>query len=403
MLSRPMEHSYSFSMRIDVGILGATGMVGQRYISLLAKHPWYRVAFVAASPASAGKRYGDAVTGRWRMHDTLSPEVANLVIADAADVGAARGRCSLVFSCLEMGKDEVAALELAWAAAGHPVVSNSSAHRWTEDVPMIIPEINHAHASLIETQRRNRGFGSGLVAVKPNCSLQSWITPVEALREAGFPVNRIMVTTFQAASGAGFPGVPSLDLIDNIIPLIGGEEEKTEREPLRILGRLQGEGITLEPNLVISASCNRVPVTDGHGAAVSLGFSGPKPSMEEVKRIFQGFRALPQEMGLPSAPAQPIVVREEIDRPQPARDRDAGGGMAVSVGRIRECPLLDLRFFGMSHNTIRGAAGGGILTAELLTKLGYIAESGATWTAELSLPASAIASMARARELVGCS
>ena len=358
--------------RIDVGVLGATGMVGQRYLGLLAEHPWFRVTFVAASPRSAGLRYGDAVAGRWHNPGPIPADLAKLVLADASDIAAAKGRCSLVFSCLEMGKDEVKALEMAWAAAGHPVMSNSSAHRWTEDVPMIIPEINPGHAALIDVQRRNRGFSTGFVAVKPNCSVHSWLTPVHALRLAGYPVERLIVTTFQAASGAGYPGVPSLDLIDNMVPFIDGEEEKTEREPLKILGELKGAALVLAEGPRIAAHCNRVAVTDGHGAAVSLEFGAKKPGLAEVAAIWREFRGLPQDLDLPLAPPEAIILREELDRPQPRKDRDAGKGMAVTIGRLRECPIFDIRFFGLSHNTLRGAAGGGVLTAELLVTKGYV-------------------------------
>jgi len=347
-------------------------MVGQRYLTLLRDHPWFRLSFVAASPRSAGLRYAEAVEGRWHQTTEIPAEFRDLILADASDPAAAEGRCSLVFSCLEAGKAEIQALELAWAAAGHPLVSNSSAHRGTADVPMIVPEINPGHAALIDVQRRRRGFTTGFVAVKPNCSVQSWLAPVHALREAGYAIDRLVVNTFQAASGAGHPGVASLDLIDNMVPYIGGEEEKTEREPLKILGRIEGEDLVEAEEPRISAHCNRVPVSDEHGAAVSLGFSGKKPALAEVAAIWRAFRGEPQERGLPLAPPSPIILREELDRPQPRRDRDAGGGMAVSVGRLRSCPVLDLRFFGISHNTVRGAAGGAILMAELLAARGYL-------------------------------
>jgi len=363
--------------KIPVGVLGATGMVGQQYIALLKDHPWFEVRFVAASPRSAGKKYAEAVAGRWQLARDYSPSVGKLIVADANDVNAAkaafaRGDCAFVFSALEMAKDEIKHLEEAYAGAGIAVVSNASAHRWTNDVPMLIPEINHHHADIIPSQRKNRGWDKGFIAVKPNCSLQSYMTPVWALQKAGYEVRKLFVTTLQAVSGAGYPGVPSLDMIDNVVPYIGGEEEKSEQEPLKILGTIDGGNIKNAMGPLVSAHCNRVPVVDGHTACVSLEFGDRKPGMEEVKAIWTAFRSLPQELGLPFAPVQPIIVREEADRPQPRKDRDADKGMAVSVGRIRPCKLFDLRFVGLSHNTVRGAAGGGILNAELLKAKGYL-------------------------------
>jgi len=366
--------------KIPVGVLGATGMVGQNYLALLNNHPWFEVRYVAASPRSAGKTYRDAVAGRWHLAREAAPGVGDLVVADANDVSraaaAARaGDCAVVFSALELGKDETAALELAYAAAGIPVISNASAHRWTPDVPVLIAEVNPDHADVIPLQRRRRGWDRGFIAVKPNCSIQSYTTPVYALIRAGYDVRRLVVTTLQAVSGAGYPGVASLDILDNVVPFIGGEEEKSEREPLKILGTVDpAEGVIRPAEAPrISAHCNRVPVTDGHTACVSLEFGGDrKPSIDEVKRIWAAFRGLPQELGLPTAPARPIIVHEEPARPQPRLDRDADKGMAVSVGRVRPCGVFDLRFVGLSHNTVRGAAGGGILNAELLRRKGYI-------------------------------
>ncbi len=363
--------------KIPVGVLGATGMVGQQYIALLADHPWFEVRYVAASPRSAGKSYAEAVAGRWHLSRSYGAGVGNLVVADANDVQAAvaafkKGDCAFVFSALEMSKDEIKALEEAYAAAGIPVVSNASANRWTADVPMLIAEINPHHADIIPQQQKQRGWNRGFIVVKPNCSIQSYMTPVWALMQAGYEVRRMFVTTMQAVSGAGYPGVPSLDMIDNIVPYIGGEEEKSEKEPLKILGSLQGGAIINASEPVVSAHCNRVPVVDGHTACVSLEFGDKKPSVETIKEIWSRFRALPQELKLPFAPEQPIIVREESDRPQPRKDRDADKAMAVTVGRIRPCNLFDLRFVGLSHNTVRGAAGGGILNAELLKAKGYL-------------------------------
>ncbi|MDR3146486.1 MAG: aspartate-semialdehyde dehydrogenase [Treponema sp.] len=375
--------------KIPVGVLGATGMVGQQYIALLADHPWFEVRYVAASPRSAGKSYREAVAGRWQHREEpredggiagYAPGVGRLVVENANDVSAAlaaakRGDCAFVFSALELGKDEIRTLEEAYGAAGIPVVSNNSAHRWTPDVPMLIAEVNPHHADIIPLQRKARGWDRGFIAVKPNCSIQSYMTPLFALIREGYEVRRIIVSTLQAVSGAGYPGVASLDMIDNVLPYIGGEEEKTEREPLKILGDIREGRIESRSLPRISAHCNRVPVTDGHTACVSLEFGEKKPSVEEVKRIWTSFSALPQELDLPMAPKQPIIIREEADRPQPRKDRDADKAMAVTVGRIRPCNVFDLRFTALSHNTVRGAAGGGILNAELLQAKGYIPDS----------------------------
>ncbi len=363
--------------KIPVGVLGATGMVGQQYIALLKDHPWFEVKFVAASPQSAGKLYSEAVDGRWQLARPFPKSVGGLVVddaneVDAAKAAAARGECAFVFSALEMAKDKILALEEAYAAAGIPVVSNASAHRWTEDVPMLIPEINAHHTDVIVSQRKRRGWDKGFITVKPNCSIQSYMTPIYALMKAGYEVRRMFVTTLQAVSGAGYPGVPSLDMVDNVVPYIGGEEEKSELEPLKILGRLEAGIIKNAPGPLVTAHCNRVPVVDGHTACVSLEFGDKKPSIDEVKAIWSAFRSLPQDLGLPFAPVQPIILREEADRPQPRKDRDADKGMAVSVGRIRPCKIFDLRFVGLSHNTVRGAAGGGIMNAELLKAKGYL-------------------------------
>jgi aspartate-semialdehyde dehydrogenase len=363
--------------KIPVGVLGATGMVGQNYIALLNDHPWFELRFVAASPRSAGKRYADAAAGRWQLAKEYAAPVGDLVVADANDLSqakkaAAAGDCAFVFSALEMAKDETRALEEAYAAAGIPVISNAAAHRWTPDVPVLIAEVNPHHADIIPAQRKKRGWDKGFIAVKPNCSIQSYTTAVYALIRAGYEVRRLIVSTLQAVSGAGYPGVPSLDMIDNVIPYIGGEEEKSEQEPLKILGSIEG-GVFRNAALPrISAHCNRVPVADGHTACVSLEFGDRKPSIEEVKRIWTEFRGLPQELGLPMAPERPIIVREENDRPQPRKDRDAGKAMALTLGRVRPCNVFDLRFVGLSHNTVRGAAGGGILNAELLKHFGYL-------------------------------
>jgi aspartate-semialdehyde dehydrogenase len=358
--------------RARVGIIGATGMVGQNYLRLLSGHPWFHVTYVSASPRSAGKTYAKAAAGRWVMDEPIPDGIHDLIVGDAADVEAAVDTCDFVFSAVGMDKEAVRELEERYAAAGLPVVSNNAAHRHTDDVPMLMPEINPDHTDIIPIQQQNRGWKTGFIAVKPNCSLQSYLPPVYALIRVGYPVESIVVTTLQAVSGAGYPGVPSLDVVDNVVPFIPGEEEKTEREPLKILGHIEGGRIVHDDSLTISAHCTRVPVTDGHTACVSLKFRAHVPSLEEIVDIWRAFEAQPQQLDLPSAPEPPIVYREAADRPQPRKDRDAGGGMAIVVGRLRECPVMDVRFVALSHNTVRGAAGGAILSAELLRAQGYI-------------------------------
>lgn len=359
---------------IRVGILGATGMVGQNVISLLENHPWFRITHVAASPASAGKPYSEAVAGRWHMDKPLPDTVKKIRVSDANKISDAQGRCDLVFSAIAGDKARVAKLEEDYAAQGFALVSNNSAHRMTEDVPMVIPEINPQHLKIIPIQQRRQGWDKGFIAVKSNCSIQSFMTPVYALIQAGHPVQQICVTTLQALSGAGWPGASAMDMVDNILPLIPGEEEKSETEPLKILGRISDDQILPHEGLQISAHCNRVPVIHGHTACVSLGFENRAPNLDEIKKIWQGFSGLPQAFGLPSAPARPIICLDGPDRPQPRKDRDLDKAMAVSVGRLRPCNLFDIRFVGLHHNTIRGAAGGAILTAELLKAQGYLDE-----------------------------
>jgi aspartate-semialdehyde dehydrogenase len=358
--------------RLKVGVLGATGMVGQNYLRLLHGHPWFEVSYVAASPRSAGKCYTEAVQGRWHMNASIPADIQDLVVGDANSVAAAQKNCDIVFSAIEAAKDQVRTLEEAYAAAGIPVVSNNSAHRATADVPMMVPEVNWAHTELIDVQRQARAWDRGCIAVKPNCSVQSYVTPLFALMQAGFPLEAVIVSTLQAVSGAGFPGPASLQMIDNVIPYIGGEEEKSEQEPLRILGTLANGQVQAESRLHISAHCNRVPVIDGHMACVSLRFAENRPSIQEIIQIWQDFSSEPQKLNLPSAPHPPIVYLDDPDRPQPRVDRDAGRGMAVTVGRLRPCNVFDYRFVGLSHNTVRGAAGGAILTAELLKAQAYI-------------------------------
>ncbi len=358
--------------KMSVGVIGATGMVGQNYVRLLEGHPWFDVRYVAASPSSAGKKYADAVEGRWLMDAEIPAAVRDLIVQDASDVEAARNECDFVFSSVEMNKQAIRETEDAYAAAGVPVVSNNSAHRHTPDVPVLIPEINAGHLEILPLQQKNRGWEKGFMVVKPNCSVQSYMAPIHALREAGFPVSQAIVATLQAVSGAGYPGHASIDMTDNIIPFIGGEEEKSEVEPLKIFGSIENGEFREDDSIRISAHCNRVPVIDGHLACVSLAFASAKPSLPEIAEIWQAYRSLPQELGLPFAPEHPILVREENNRPQPRKDRDADKGMAVTVGRLRGCNVFDCRFVGLSHNTVRGAAGGGILNAELLKAKGYL-------------------------------
>jgi aspartate-semialdehyde dehydrogenase len=360
------------SDKLKAGIIGATGMVGQNYIKLLHNHPWFEVTYLAASPRSAGKKYRAAVAGRWQMPVEIPEAVKDIVVRDASNVEDAVGECSLIFSAVDMEKQAVAALESEYASRGFAVVSNNSAHRHTDNVPVLIPEINAAHIEIIPEQRKRYGWDKGLIAVKPNCSIQSYMLPLYALLEAGYPVDKMVVATLQALSGAGYPGPSAMDMIDNVVPYISGEEEKSEIEPAKILGKIQDGRFVPDESIRISAHCNRVPVIDGHIACVSLHFSNQKPDVEEIIKIWQGFRSVPQELELPSAPLRPLIYRPEIDRPQPRKDRDADRGMAVSVGRLRPCNVFDYRFVGLHHNTIRGAAGGSILIAELLKAKGYI-------------------------------
>jgi aspartate-semialdehyde dehydrogenase len=342
--------------RIKVGVIGATGMVGQNYLKLLANHPWFEVVYLAASPQSAGKKYAEAVAGRWHMNTDLPEKYRDIVVEDASNVAKAAGKCSVVFSAVEMDKKAILALEEEYAAKGFAVVSNNSAHRSTEDVPLMIPEINYSHFDVIPQQRQKRGWKQGLLVVKPNCSIQSYMLPIYALIKAGY----------------GYPGPASIDMIDNVLPSLASEEDKSEVEPSKILGRVEGGKIVSDKSIKISAHCNRVPVSDGHIACVSLQFAGKKPSLDEIIGVWRNFTSQPQELKLPTAPVPPIIYRDEPDRPQPRTDRDAGNGMAVTVGRLRPCHVFDIRFVGLHHNTNRGAAGGAILTAELLVAKGYI-------------------------------
>lgn len=360
------------SEKLRVGIIGATGMVGQNYIRLLDNHPWFEVIYLAASPRSAGKKYRDAVVGRWQMAVEIPEQVQDIEVKDASNVEEAVGQCSLIFSAVDMEKQTVAALESEYASRGFVVVSNNSAHRHTDNVPVLIPEINAAHIEIIPEQQKRYVWDRGFIAVKPNCSIQSYMLPLYALLEAGYPVDKMVVATLQALSGAGYPGSSAMDMIDNVVPYIPGEEKKSEIEPGKILAKIEDGRFVPDESIKISAHCNRVPVIDGHIACVSLHFVDKKPEIEGIIEIWQGFRSVPQELELPSAPVRPLIYHPEINRPQPRKDRDADKGMAVSVGRLRPCNVFDYRFVGLHHNTVRGAAGGSILIAELLKAKGYL-------------------------------
>ena len=355
--------------KLRVGILGATGMVGQRFISLLEDHPWFQVVTVAASARSAGKTYEEAVGDRWKMTSPMPEAVKKLVVMNVAEVEKVASTVDFVFSAVDMTKDEIRAIEEAYAKTETPVVSNNSAHRWTPDVPMVIPEINPEHFAVIPFQRKRLGTTRGFVAVKPNCSIQSYTPALTAWKE--FEPYEVVATTYQAISGAGKTCKDWPEMAENIIPYIGGEEEKSEQEPLRIWGTLEGGVIVKAKEPVITCQCIRVPVLNGHTAAVFVKFR-KKPSKEQLIEKLVSFKGLPQELNLPSAPEQFIQYMEEDNRPQVTLDVDFGKGMGVSIGRLREDTVYDWKFVGLSHNTVRGAAGGAVLCAELLTEQGYI-------------------------------
>ena len=356
--------------KLKVGILGATGMVGQRFISLLENHPWFEVVTVAASPRSAGKKYSEAVEGRWKMENPIPAAVADLVLKNVNEVEEIAAGVDFVFSAVDMSKDEIKAIEEAYAKTETPVVSNNSAHRWTPDVPMVVPELNPEHFEVIEAQKKRLGTKKGFIAVKPNCSIQSYAPALFALKEFG--PKEVVVSTYQAISGAGKNFKDWPEMVENIIPYIGGEEEKSEKEPLRIWGKVEDGEIKLcEDGPKITSQCIRVPVLYGHTATVFVNFE-KKPTKEEIIDRWVNFRGEPQELELPSAPKQFIQYLEEDNRPQVQADVNYENGMGVSMGRLREDTLFDYKFVGLSHNTIRGAAGGAVLCAELLAAKGYI-------------------------------
>jgi aspartate-semialdehyde dehydrogenase len=355
--------------KLKVGVLGATGMVGQRFVALLADHPWFEVTAVAASASSAGKTYTDAVAGRWTLASPVPKQVASQKVGNASDVKSIANQCDFVVCAVDMAKDAIAKLEEDYARAETPVVSNNSAHRWTPDVPMMIPELNPDHVAIIEAQRRRLGTKRGFIAVKPNCSIQSYVPAIHPLRSFG--PKQIAVCTYQAVSGAGKTLESWPEMVDNVIPFISGEEEKSEREPLKIWGTIVDGQIQTATSPTITAQCLRVPVSDGHMAAVFVTFEN-KPPAEAMRSAWQEFSGRPQALNLPSAPKPFLQYFDDETRPQSKLDRDAGNGQAVSIGRLRPDNMFDWRFVALSHNTIRGAAGGAVLTAELLSADGYL-------------------------------
>ena len=363
------KENEKMSQKLRVGIRGATGLVGQRFISLLENHPWFEVVTVAASPRSAGKTYEEAVNGRWKMTTPMPEAVKKLIVMDLNEVGKVAATVDFVFSAVDMTKDEIRAIEEKYAKTETPVVSNNSAHRWTPDVPMVVPEINPEHFDVIEYQKKRLGTTRGFIAVKPNCSIQSYAPVLTAWKE--FEPYEVVATTYQAISGAGktFKEWPEME--GNIIPYIGGEEEKSEKEPLRIWGKIEDGVIVPATEPKITCQCIRVPVLNGHTAAVFVKFR-KKPTKEQLIEKLESFRGLPQELELPSAPKQFIRYMQEDNRPQVTLDVDYENGMGISVGRIREDSIYDFKFVGLSHNTVRGAAGGALLCAETLKAKGYI-------------------------------
>ena len=356
--------------RYQVGIIGGTGMVGQRFVTLLENHPWFQLTAIAASARSAGKSYWEAVCDRWAL-DIPCPEAAkSLTVLDAeANAVKLAGMVDFCFCAVDMPKDAIRALEETYAKLECPIVSNNSAHRWTEDVPMVVPEINAEHLAVIEAQRKRLGTKRGFIAVKSNCSLQSYVPALHPLMKYG--LERALVCTYQAISGAGKTFQRWPEMVDNCIPYIGGEEEKSEREPLKLWGHIEGDQIVNAEKPVITAQCFRVPVSDGHTAAVFVSFD-KKPTKEQMLEAWANFRGPAQELNLPSAPKQFLHYFTEPDRPQPKLDRNTENGMAVCIGRLREDTLFDYKFACMSHNTLRGAAGGAVLLAELLAAKGYM-------------------------------
>ena len=354
--------------KYKVGIIGATGMVGQRFTLLLENHPWFEVTVLAASKRSAGKTYGETVEGRWHMTAPLPEKYKDMVIVDAENLEEVASQVDFCFCAVNMKKDEIRDLEDRYAKAECPIVSNNSAHRFTDDVPMVIPEINADHIKIIDAQRKRLGTKRGFVAVKSNCSLQSYVPAIHPLKALG--VDKVLACTYQAISGAGKTFKTWPEMVDNVIPYIGGEEEKSEREPLKLWGHIDGDKIVPATAPSITAQCLRVPVSDGHMGAVFVSFD-KKPTKEEILKTWKEFHGPAQDLDLPSAPKQFLHYFEEDDRPQPKLDRMIENGMAVSIGRLREDTQYDYKFVCLSHNTLRGAAGGAVLLAELLAVKGY--------------------------------
>ena len=359
--------------KLRVGILGGTGLVGQRFIALLENHPWFEVTTIAASPRSEGLTYEEAVKGRWKMDTPVPEAVKKIKIMNVNEVEKVASTVDFVFSAVDMSKDEIKSIEEAYAKTETPVVSNNSAHRWTPDVPMVIPEINPEHFKVIEHQKKRLGTSRGFIAVKPNCSIQSYVPALEAWKE--FQPYECVITTYQAISGAGKDFKSWPEMVENIIPYIGGEEEKSEQEPLKIWGKIQDGVILKAEEPKISCQCLRVPVLNGHTAAAFVKFKN-KPTKEQLIEKLESYRGFPQEADLPMAPKQFIKYFDEDDRPQVKADVDRDKGMGISIGRIREDSIYDFKFVGLSHNTIRGAAGGAILCAETLKAKGYIGKKG---------------------------
>lgn len=355
--------------KYNVGIIGATGMVGQRFAVLLENHPWFNVKILAASPRSAGKTYSEAVGNRWAMTKPIPENMKNIILMDAsADLQSIAEQVDFVFCAVDMKKDEIKTLEEAYAKAECPVISNNSANRFTPDVPMVVPEINPEHLEIIKYQRQRLGTKKGFIAVKSNCSIQSYVPALHPLMKFG--VTKVLACTYQAISGAGKTFETWPEMVDNLIPFIGGEEEKSEQEPLKVWGRISDGKIITADAPSITTQCLRVPVSDGHTAAVFVSFQN-KPSKDEIISLWQNFKGVPQELQFPSAPKQFIHYFTEDNRPQSKLDRNIENGMAVSVGRLREDSQYDYKFVCLSHNTLRGAAGGGVLMAELLAAKGY--------------------------------
>ena len=357
------------SEKLQVGILGGTGMVGQRFISLLENHPWFEVKVIAASPRSAGKTYKEAMGDRWKMTTPMPEAVKDIVVMNVNEVEAVSKEVDFVFSAVDMTKDEIRAIEEEYAKCEIPVVSNNSAHRWTPDVPMIIPEINPEHIEIIKDQKKRLGTKRGFIAVKPNCSIQSYTPALAAWQE--FEPVEVVATTYQAISGAGKTFRDWPEMVENIIPYIGGEEEKSEQEPLRIFGHIENGQIVKAEKPIITCQCIRVPVLNGHTAAVFVRFA-KKPTKEQLIDRLVNYSGEPQKLGLPSAPKQFIRYMEEDNRPQVSLDVDYEKGMGISIGRLRPDTVYDYKFVGLSHNTLRGAAGGAVLCAELLKAKGFI-------------------------------